>query len=314
MIDRLTITGMDDGVPPEYLAMASLKFPFVEWGVLVSQKRQGTPRYPSYPWIAKLASEARTVKRLAGRGAGRSPPWGAKMRLSLHVCGSWLDDLQGLYQAFGGKAPWLELNGWRSEVKYADWFREFERIQFNFHGQKRKMDLESSPWPMGTWSRDRPDVPGAPMINYFEAQLIYQMDGVNDHLLAEAMDKHLDAVPLHDKSGGQGVVPSSWPRAEHRRKTDGYEAGERRLGGSLVYHGYAGGLNPDNIAAEARAILEANEGLDWRGWLDLESGVRDANDNVDLKKVEAVLRAFDGLSHSLFAEAPAGDSEGPPLP
>jgi phosphoribosylanthranilate isomerase len=51
-----------------------------------------------------------------------------------------------------------------------------------------------------------------------------------------------------------------------------------------MYHGYAGGLGPDNLAHEIPRIAKAAG--DARVWLDMESGVRSNNDKqFDLDKV-----------------------------
>lgn len=51
---RITITGADDRVNPVDLFKLSERFPFVEWGVLMSASRQGDPRYPTDFWITSL--------------------------------------------------------------------------------------------------------------------------------------------------------------------------------------------------------------------------------------------------------------------
>lgn len=53
-LTRVTISGADDGVEPKALAELSEKYPFVEWGILVSKNRFGTPRYPSTNWLLAL--------------------------------------------------------------------------------------------------------------------------------------------------------------------------------------------------------------------------------------------------------------------
>lgn len=68
----ITITGADDRVDPEALYHLSVKYPFVEWGILRSQSRLGTPRYPSNEWCDNLA---------------RAAPEG--MNLAVHLCGEW---------------------------------------------------------------------------------------------------------------------------------------------------------------------------------------------------------------------------------
>lgn len=49
-IDRVTLTGADDSIRPDDLISITERFPFVEWGILVSPKRKGEPRYPSADW------------------------------------------------------------------------------------------------------------------------------------------------------------------------------------------------------------------------------------------------------------------------
>ena len=71
MLTTVTITGADDRVDPEDLARLSEEFPHVEWGVLVSTSRAGTPRYPSAKWLRYLADAHRAYS----------------MSLSAHFCG-----------------------------------------------------------------------------------------------------------------------------------------------------------------------------------------------------------------------------------
>ncbi len=53
-LTRVTITGADDGVPHRALAELREQFPFVEWGLLLSKKRFGEPRYPSTNWLLEI--------------------------------------------------------------------------------------------------------------------------------------------------------------------------------------------------------------------------------------------------------------------
>lgn len=50
-LTRVTISGADDGVEHQALYDLSAEFPFVEWGILHSSSRLGTPRYPSHQWV-----------------------------------------------------------------------------------------------------------------------------------------------------------------------------------------------------------------------------------------------------------------------
>ncbi len=50
IIDKVTISGADDKVKHADLLKLQEDFPFVEWGILVSRKREGTARYPTRAW------------------------------------------------------------------------------------------------------------------------------------------------------------------------------------------------------------------------------------------------------------------------
>lgn len=76
MLTSVTITGADDGVNPGDLVALSREFPFVEWGILFSAKRTGTPRYPTPGWVHGLAGAARRHG----------------LRLSAHLCGQMARD------------------------------------------------------------------------------------------------------------------------------------------------------------------------------------------------------------------------------
>lgn len=76
---------------------------------------------------------------------------------------------------------------------------------------------------------------------------------------------------LVDGSGGNGKLPAEWlPPATHKRV------------------GFAGGLNAGNLAKEVpRIAAVARTG--W--WIDMEAGVRNADDWFDLAKADACIRA-----------------------
>lgn len=96
---RVTITGADNEVDPLELSRLSHEYPFVEWGILYSRKRMGTPRYPDLDWIDHLA---KTVDPCTAA-------------LSLHLCGAAARDV------LTGEAGWpnapalarIQINGYR---------------------------------------------------------------------------------------------------------------------------------------------------------------------------------------------------------
>ncbi len=79
---------------------------------------------------------------------------------------------------------------------------------------------------------------------------------------------------LFDASGGRGIFPNEWPAS-----------------GRTTNCGYAGGLNPENVAAAVEQISK----LATRYWIDMESGVRDENDYFDLARCRAICEAVYGL-------------------
>jgi hypothetical protein len=231
-LDRVTITGADDHTDPMDLIEISREFPFVEWGLLASQKRSSLSRFPALDWLVRL-------ERLCDYK-------GADLQFSLHLCGQWLDDL---LHGVPSLPAWYPLSGM------------FSRAQLNFHGKKR------------SYSRDY-------LVDALDKlsikEIIFQVDGAMGlDLLAEVDDgrQSFDCVPLFDLSHGAGVLPLAWPSPLN----------------SGVYHGYAGGLGPDNLAEQIPLIEKAAAGE--RYWIDMETKVRSDDGIVlDLAKVRRCLQ------------------------
>jgi hypothetical protein len=78
---------------------------------------------------------------------------------------------------------------------------------------------------------------------------------------------------LFDASGGRGISPTAWPVATN-----------------TTFCGYAGGLNPDNVAQAVAMIGQQGR----RYWIDMESGVRDERDRFSIAKCRAVCAAVYG--------------------
>lgn len=81
---------------------------------------------------------------------------------------------------------------------------------------------------------------------------------------------------LFDKSGGRGKVPASWPA---------HPPAGRRVG-------FAGGLDPDNVAQHVEAIAGTS---DLTYWIDMETGVRDDDNRFSLDNCQAVCEAVYGV-------------------
>lgn len=102
----VTITGADESVEPFELSRFAGRYDFLEWGILLSQKRVGTPRYPDVTWLKELWRI--TVDK--------------PMRMSAHLCGTWAREvIAGLDNTVQGPAfemfQRVQLNGYASPIK-----------------------------------------------------------------------------------------------------------------------------------------------------------------------------------------------------
>lgn len=170
-IDRVTITGADDTTDVHWMQDMTELFPFVEWGILVSETNMGCPRFPSLEWIAKLSPCASAITR-------------GPMSLSMHVCGKWVRQIC--------KGRWSEFLKFHSNV-----LGDYRRIQLNFHSYKH---LVNEAFFQKAFIHTKAN----------DWQLIFQVDGVNNDLVKKAVHGGINAVPLFDLSGGAGIVPAKY--------------------------------------------------------------------------------------------------------
>lgn len=108
-LDLVTITGADDSTAIRDIILTSREFPKVEWGILLSLKQEGNPRYPSYEWLDQLYAASKEFK----------------LRLSAHICGRWVRNLIGLGDFF-----MLEHRPHHLGM--------FQRFQLNFHAERQE--------------------------------------------------------------------------------------------------------------------------------------------------------------------------------
>ena len=173
------------------------------------------------------------------------------MKLSLHVCGKWTRDI---LLGKNNIPKWM-LDG-------------FQRVQLNFHAERNSCDVAAL---FGALS------------NIKNRQFIFQMDGEFGNRHFESLHKinresdFIDIVPLFDISGGAGTLPKEWPAPKYR------------FSQQMLYHGYAGGLGPENL--EEQLPLIAKGAGDCRIWIDMETRVRSSDDKIfDLEKCKQVLQ------------------------
>lgn len=117
MLTRVTITGADDRVAPSALVELSARFPWVEWGILFSPKRTGTPRYPTTEWVCSLEREAVTTK----------------MHLAAHFCGVCTRE------TLAGDPKWLAGK------------ERFARVQLNGYVPPAPVLVEMAQLRLGAW-------------------------------------------------------------------------------------------------------------------------------------------------------------------
>jgi len=75
--ETVTITGADDSTDIATLVAWSKRFPFVEWGILVSATQEGSARFPSRAWIKEFSEAAHHNG----------------LKVSAHLCGRWVRQL-----------------------------------------------------------------------------------------------------------------------------------------------------------------------------------------------------------------------------
>ena len=223
-VDRVAIAGVDEGVSPELLAELSRKYPFVEWSVLYKGRFDEEKRerncFPRIEWIQKLVDETKRFQAETG-----SP-----MKLSLHLCGLAVNELIGRHDE------------WNALKEVWDLLPYFQRIQINAVYSHLEKPLETIPDSL----RKLP----------YSPQFIIQIKGneENNKVYDILCSEGFDTVPLHDRSGGQGLE-CEW---------------QLPIG---KYCGYAGGLRPENLENNLLAIARVTNGHPI--YIDLQSGVRE---------------------------------------
>lgn len=130
----------------------------------------------------------------------------------------------------------------------------FDRVQLNFNQRRSPKDL-------AVIARRAQELP-----QYF----VIQHNSANEAACSELSKDTSNVHILFDASGGRGVSPDQW-QAPFKG----------------VFCGYAGGLGPDNVAAEL-VLIQGVVG-DKSYWIDMEGKLRDADDRFSILACEAVL-------------------------
>jgi hypothetical protein len=184
-LTRISISGADDGVDPVDLLKLSVEFPFVEWGILYSEKRQGTPRYPSPEWRENLIGLMLNTAR------------GKNLHLALHLCG------QAARDVFEGRP-----SRWFAKK---DFHAPYERVQLNgFTPYKDdiRLDLEVLKF-----------CPCEFIVQCADSE---QLKIVDDFAVKNNL-QFLNA--LFDPSGGRGIRNDEWQHPHTKQIAVGYAGG-----------------------------------------------------------------------------------------
>jgi hypothetical protein len=234
-LGTVTLTGADDKTDIDALVGLSQQFPFVEWGILLSESRTGSPRYPSQQWLDKFASVAEAKK----------------MNVATHICGRWSREIFAGYMPIWDRLP--------------DIVETAKRVQIN-----------------GT---PIPEFESEKVIEVIslhkEKDFIVQMSDRTNKLLTISRLYPYERAKIYglvDNSGGKGKLEESWPIPKS----------------GVWDQGFAGGLSPSNIDHQITLIEQAVCGMSFisntfRYWIDMESGIRNDNDEFSIGAATTVL-------------------------
>ena len=175
-LTRVSITGADDLIDPEYLIDLSLEFPFVEWAILVSRSQENNYRFPSRTWCRRFAALVNAANLTKG----------TSINVATHVCGSWVREL------LVGDLRWDDL---------PDVLDVSKRVQINTYS-------EMNPHNYRRFLANLRDLPNK--------EFIFQLDGVNNYLVLETVwEISIQGAGLFDTSAGAGILPARWPTILH---------------------------------------------------------------------------------------------------
>lgn len=177
----VTITGADDKTDITQMLALSAKFSFLEWGILVSKKHAGVPRFPSLNWIENFVIRAEANNSGYTPQSRRMP-----MKISTHICGEWVRQL------FKGELDWQDI---------PMCLKISERAQINTHAEPHVSDVK-----MVKCFRKLDS------IYHLPKKFIFQWDGVNDHIALALKEYDIPVEILFDLSGGAGILPETWPK------------------------------------------------------------------------------------------------------
>jgi hypothetical protein len=168
---KVTLTGADDQTDVVKMYNLYKAFPFVEYGILVSQDSGDLrPRFPSTEWISEL-----------------EPMY---MQLSMHLCGRWAREIA---------------DGYRKLLSWLPHPHLFERFQLNIWRELMHMESFTDQERFMNALPDR-EHDGREIILQ-----VGMLNDHNIRLMRFLTSRDKNVSVLVDASGGRGITPNEWP-------------------------------------------------------------------------------------------------------
>ena len=179
---QITFTGPDDNTDIQRLLTLEVGYRHLEYGILFSESRRGTPRYPTDAWIERLVEAS-----------------GSYLNLSAHFCGKIARD------TLAGDDKWVKALPMRSVQMKSPAFR---RIQLNGYDPTNPIHVGSvvslamtTPYTYILQARSMSDylLAGDTAATFTKTNPIGHGHG--------------KLAVLYDPSGGKGLTAKVWPEA-----------------------------------------------------------------------------------------------------
>lgn len=186
ILSKVTITGADHTVKVSDLVEISEEYPYVEWGILFSQDKQGCEyRYPREEWLEELRTQKLN-------------------NLSAHLCGQWVKDITEVrgYDQFMGRF---------SFVHYLDGiYRIFRRMQLNMTDDRFATLM---------YEEIRFILMGVPTVIIQTKRLFETL--TKSYIGSDMSYNNKKSLTtqfafLYDASGGKGQLPRTWSKPLHK--------------------------------------------------------------------------------------------------
>jgi hypothetical protein len=147
-LKTVTITGADDAVDPEELLQIQQRYPFVEWGILLSRYSlfgmKTRSRYPTQAWIdrVKQVPALRLSAHLCGSlvkqvGQGQWPAdldvsWARRCQLNMALCVESISTIETVARALNKEKTWIIQVG-KDRISGVGMARGLAGFGFNIH-------------------------------------------------------------------------------------------------------------------------------------------------------------------------------------